>query len=139
MNRLLLVVLALLSWELYGQQQDPLREIDPFYKKPDLNGRQNLPRYEIPGTIRRTQEDTRIQPFGRSGEEQTARMPPDTAFIYVLDKNGKRIDGPLPTTESGTGAGSSEARPQRTAADSLNHIPGAEGDTTKGSRRQSEQ
>jgi hypothetical protein len=130
MNRLLLIVFVLVCSELQAQQ-DPLRETDPFYKKPDQNGRQPLPRYEIPGTIRRTQEDNKIQPFEQTVEEETGRMPPDTAFIYVLDANGKRIDAPLPMS----GSGSTGALPPRTAADTLNHIPGVDGDTTKGSRR----
>jgi hypothetical protein len=70
-------------------ENDPVRMGDPA----SLNSqsRQPLPRDEIPGTIRRTQEDFNMQPLNHFPDIGQVRNATDTASMYFLDDQGKPV------------------------------------------------
>lgn len=93
----LIFILILFSYH-FSLAQDPVRDIDPTLPtRRDNVERQSLPRNEIPGTLRDTQQDR----AGFFDEEDSSSDPgssgtvlPDTTAIRFVDENGKIIHDP---------------------------------------------
>lgn len=116
MSRLIFIFI-LFSYH-FSSGQDPVRDIDPTRPTHRNNvERQPLPRDEIPGTLRDTQQDQQrfssqdLQPeLGSSGGALS-----DTTSIRFVDENGKVIHDPHAYTRERV----HQAGQQRRAADTL--------------------
>ena len=123
MNRLLLACIFLFTAKL-SLAQDPLHEIDPARVDHGRNVERQLPRKEIPGTLRETQEDHIVTPL--DGEISENSFDPvlsrDTATMKFLDKHGNVIRDPFKHTRERSQMSES---PERKQADTLEYFPNA--------------